>query len=350
MPKSGSQVIFCDMPVRFDTYGGCTHACDYCFSKRKVDMMEVDFDEGVDALKAFIEGKRTQETAWADWSIPIHWGGMSDPFQPLERKYKRSLPCLELLAETKYPVVISTKGKLLCEDPYLSLLKECNAVVQVSMVTPALDDIEPGAPTFVKRLKMLEALGPASKRLIVRCQPYAVGLCDAVCEAIPEYAKRGVYGIILEGLKRNLKREGLVKVGNDWCFPVELLRRDFLKIKRVAHKNGLQFYAAENRLRRMGDSPSCCGVVGLDGFIPHTANMSHMDSDGNIEYSAKMREPGTAHALSAAAQDSLSQSGLVKMSFADAVEAAKNTDTYLETMGYKRPSGTGSLVQIQLPE
>jgi DNA repair photolyase len=312
-------------------------------------MMEVDFDEGVDSLRSFIEGKRTQETNWVDWDIPIHWGGMSDPFQPLERKYKRSLPCLELLAKTKYPVVISTKGKLLCEDPYLSLLKECNAVVQISIVSPELDDIEPGAPTFEKRLIMLEKLNGNCKRLIVRCQPYAIGLVEQVCNAVHEYAKRGVYGVILEGLKRNLKRPGLVKVGNDWCFPLELLRKDFLKIKRECHKHGLEFYAAENRLRRMGDSPSCCGVVGLEGFVPHTANMSHMDEQGNIVYTDKMKEKGTAKAFSAAAQESVSHDGLSKMSFAEAIEAAKNTDIYLETMGYKRPSGKPMTIQIDLP-
>ncbi len=31
MPECGSQVILCDLPVRMDTYKGCSHNCKYCF-------------------------------------------------------------------------------------------------------------------------------------------------------------------------------------------------------------------------------------------------------------------------------------------------------------------------------
>lgn len=86
MPKCGSQCFLCDMPIRFDTYSGCSHGCKYCFVQRngKRDLTKIEKDEGPQALLNFIKGQRTAETNWADWKIPLHWGGVSDPFQPCE--------------------------------------------------------------------------------------------------------------------------------------------------------------------------------------------------------------------------------------------------------------------------
>lgn len=33
--KCGSQIILCNLPVRFDTYRGCSHGCRYCFAQKK---------------------------------------------------------------------------------------------------------------------------------------------------------------------------------------------------------------------------------------------------------------------------------------------------------------------------
>ena len=82
-------------------------------------------------------------------------GGLSDPFQPAERELGISLKALEVFSETGYPFIVSTKGRLVAEEPYLSLLRECNAVVQISMVCSSYDRMEPGAPTFEERLEMV---------------------------------------------------------------------------------------------------------------------------------------------------------------------------------------------------
>ena len=132
--KCGSQVILCNLPVRFDTYRGCSHGCRYCFVQKKTNLNEIKTDESPESLLAFIQGKRTGETSWCDWNIPIHWGGMSDPFQPIERKIRVSYECLKIFSRTRYPFVVSTKGRLVADDEYLELLSHCNCVVQISMV------------------------------------------------------------------------------------------------------------------------------------------------------------------------------------------------------------------------
>ena len=156
--KCGTQVILCNLPIRFDTYKGCSHGCRYCFAQKKHNIAKIQKDETVEALLTFIEGKRGRETAWCDWNIPIHFGGMSDPFQPIEKSIRASYDCLKLLAETKYPFIISTKGKLVMEPEYLELLEKCNCVVQISAVCSKYDLLEPGAPPYRERLKIIETI------------------------------------------------------------------------------------------------------------------------------------------------------------------------------------------------
>lgn len=157
--KCGSQIVLCNLPIRFDTYVGCSHGCRYCFVQKKNGQLEaVKKGDTVESLKAFVQGKRSGETAWCDWNIPIHWGGMSDPFQPVEKKYGYSLDCLKYLAETKYPFVVSTKGRLAASPEYLELLAECNCVVQISMVCSRYDQLEKGAPSYEERLEMLRTI------------------------------------------------------------------------------------------------------------------------------------------------------------------------------------------------
>lgn len=88
----GSQIAICDMPIHFDNYVGCSHACEYCFVKRFKDIKKIKPVKGsYNSLKSFTEGNRQRNTFWCDWDIPVHWGGMSDPFQPIEKIINRTL-------------------------------------------------------------------------------------------------------------------------------------------------------------------------------------------------------------------------------------------------------------------
>ena len=282
MPSCGSQCILCDLPIRFDNYKGCSHGCRYCFTQRKnKNLNKVKLYEGVKALSNFINGKRNQETNWCDWKIPIHWGGLSDPLQPIESKFGSTFECLKILAKSQYPFVISTKGKLLGEEKYISLLEKCSSVVQVSLVCNKYDKIEKGAPTFDERLKIIEKISPRVKRVIVRIQPYMCEVFDDVFKNLFSFKKAGAYGVIVEGMKFQKRKQGLIKVGGDFAYPYERLRADFEKLKDEAHRLGLKFYSGENRLRAMGDSLTCCGIDGLKDFIPNTYNLNHIINDKN---------------------------------------------------------------------
>ena len=335
MPHRGSQIILCDLPIRLDTYVGCSHACEYCFAARKTDINKIRRGETVKALAAWIAGQRTAETRWCDWPIPLHWGGLSDPFQPCEASDGNSLACLGLFADSGYPVVISTKGRLVTEPPYLDRLRRCNAVVQVSLVGPTLAAFEPGAPTVAERLRMLTALSEAVKRTIVRVQPYAPAYRQDVLAMLPRYREAGVYGVTVEALKCFGKPFGpdMVRLSSEWVYPAEQLRRDFLVIREACAAHGLRFYAAENRLRGLGCNACCCGVDGLDGFEPNTANLNHLGPGETITYRPAMFQPGQGRPMAASHQSTAIRAVFEKLSYRDVMEAAKRTRSYRVMMG-----------------
>ncbi len=289
-------MILCDVPIRFDTYRGCSHGCLYCFvtlkAKTKRDTPEIY--EGPKGLSNWIKGFRPQRLDWCDWEIPLHWGGMSDPFQPCEREIKNSLQCLEIFAETQYPVVISTKGKLIAEDPYLSLVANSNSAMQISLVSPKYDELEVGAPSYIERLKVIEKLSGKAKRVIVRVQPYMLEVREDVRQLIKTLSSLGVYGITIEGLKLKRKQKGLERVGGDFVYPLQILQPHLQELKEECHSIGLKFYCGENRLRFMGDDLCCCGVDGLQGFEVSTANLNHYlyDPEGPI-FTQAMNNSGT---------------------------------------------------------
>jgi len=307
MPKCGSQCILCDLPIRFDNYKGCTHGCRYCFTQKKIeDLNKVKTDKGVQALISFISGKRTQDTNWCDWNIPLHWGGLSDPLQPIEAKTKSTLKCLQVLEKSQYPFVISTKGKLLGEEEYISLLEKCNCVVQVSIVCDKYDKIEKGAPTFQERLEIIEKIAPRVKRVIARIQPYMCEVFDDVFKNLEKFKNAGVHGVILEGMKFLKSKQGLIKIGGDYGYPYDRIKYDFERLRAETHRLGLKFYSGENRLRGMGDSLTCCGIDGLDGFYPNTYNLSHIINDKNkVTPTKAQQEKGSALCFRGLKQDTL---------------------------------------------
>lgn len=304
MPTTGSQITLCDVPIRFDTYAGCSHACRYCFVNRKRDISKIEGGEGVDSLRNWINGVRNTHTSWCDWNIPLHFGGMSDPFQPIERIKKKTLGALQVFAETKYPFIISTKNALIAEEPYLSLIKNCNVVVQISAMCDAYDQIERGASTFRERVEAMNAIAPY-KRVIVRAQPYMPAFKQNLLQSLKVFADAGVYGITIEGMKYIKKMRGTILLNGDHVYPSSLLRKDFSEIKERCHKLGLRFFCAENRLRTMGDDLCCCGIEGL-GWRTNTGNLVHMLYDKeNVRFSEGQRTQDTRMLLHMVKQHTL---------------------------------------------
>lgn len=221
-----------------------------------------------------------------------------------------------LLVLTINGYFVSTKSVLPLREPYFGLFKKCNCVFQCSMVCPSMSKIEAGAPHFEERLEMMRQMSKIVPRTIVRCQPYIVEFHKEIMEQIPRIADAGVYGIVFEAIKMQKKVSGMIKNGADFVYPLDLLKRKFNELKNECHKCGLVFLSGENRLRAMGDSLTCCGCGGLEGFKVNTYNLNYfVHNKEKLEATPAMYKKDTCTCFKAMRMDTAAISVLKKASF-----------------------------------
>lgn len=300
-----NQIYFCGVPFRIDTYNGCTHLCKYCFvraaeitsssrNNRGIYIVPANSADVLRELNIALNTDKERESIVVEWlrkRVPLHWGGMSDPFQPAEEKFKVSLRVLEALSWYNYPTVISSKGILAKEPKYLELLKEGTYAYQCTLVTDDenfIQALEPGAPTPNERLNLLEQLANKGIWTAVRIQPV---IPNTVIEKKAEqYFKRladiGVKHILPEGYKVPVRAGEEMKYIWNLC-PDALPEYQYLdtnsegfekllptwrkwiyvkNMKEIANSYGMTYGAADNDLRDMGDTVCCCGIDNVPGF------------------------------------------------------------------------------------
>ncbi len=119
--------------------------------------------------------------------------GVTDPYQPVERRLRITRRCLEVLAELRHPVAVITKNRLVTRD--LDLLAELArygaVVVAVSVTTldPELAArMEPRASHPRDRLRAIAEIAAAGVPATVNVAPVIPGLTDHEIPAILEAA------------------------------------------------------------------------------------------------------------------------------------------------------------------
>jgi DNA repair photolyase len=176
---SASQVY----PFVINPYTGCQHACTYCyarFMKRFTGHREpwgqfVDVKvNAADLLRREVSRKRLAKV-WVS--------GVCDPYQPLERKYKLTRQCLEILVENSWPIVIQTRSALVLRDlDILRRAKECEVGLSVTTADDGIRQLfEPGAPPVGERVRALGELHDAGIRTYAMIAPILPGV-----ESLPE--------------------------------------------------------------------------------------------------------------------------------------------------------------------
>ena len=91
-----SKFAICGLPIRIDTYKTCSFGCKYCFSNcRKIMEFSKEFKIGninyvEKKLEKILVKKQVDKNDLLENlisnNITWHCGGMSDPFQPIEKK------------------------------------------------------------------------------------------------------------------------------------------------------------------------------------------------------------------------------------------------------------------------
>jgi DNA repair photolyase len=177
--------------VGFDTsinpYRGCEHGCIYCFARPTHEFLGLsaglDFESKI-LVKEQAPSLLRQALASPKWKPRvIVMSGVTDCYQPVERRLKLTRGCLEVLAECRQPVGIITKNFLVTRD--IDLLQELarhQAVsVTISITTLEADlarIMEPRTSMPKQRLAAVAALARAGVPVGVNVAPVIPGLTD----------------------------------------------------------------------------------------------------------------------------------------------------------------------------
>src|SRR5881396_299950 len=110
--------------VGFETsinpYRGCEHGCIYCFARPTHEYL--GFSAGLDFETKILVKEDAPELLREELMSPkwkphlIAISGVTDPYQPIERKLQITRRCLEVLAEFRNPTCIITKNHLVARD------------------------------------------------------------------------------------------------------------------------------------------------------------------------------------------------------------------------------------------
>jgi DNA repair photolyase len=180
-----------------NSYRGCEHGCIYCFARPTHAFHDLspglDFETKLfakpDAAKILRE-----ELGKPGYVVrPMAIGTNTDPYQPIEAKWRITRSVLEVLAETKHPVTITTKSDRVVRD--LDILARMAAeglasvALSVTSLTPEISrTLEPRAPSGRKRLAAVKAMSEAGIPTTVAIAPVIPGITDHEVEHIVEAA------------------------------------------------------------------------------------------------------------------------------------------------------------------
>jgi DNA repair photolyase len=166
-------------------YRGCEHGCAYCYARPTHEYLGfsagVDFESRI-MVKADAAELLAAELAKSSWTPqPLALSGVTDAYQPIERKVQITRSCLRVLAEFRNPVIVITKNHLVTRDAdHLGELTTVNAsAVSLSITTldPKLARIlEPRASSPSHRLDAISKLHEAGIPVGVNVAPIIPGI------------------------------------------------------------------------------------------------------------------------------------------------------------------------------
>ena len=178
-------------------YRGCEHGCIYCYARPTHAFQGLS--PGLDfETKLFVKPDAPEllarELSAAGYQPKmIALGTNTDPYQPIERKWRVTRRILEVLQDANHPVGIVTKSALVTRDlDILSAMAE-KGLAKVALSITTLDPglaraMEPRASTPGKRLEAIRSLSNAGVPTAVMVAPIIPAINDSEIERILDAA------------------------------------------------------------------------------------------------------------------------------------------------------------------
>jgi len=194
-------------------YRGCTHNCVYCDGRSEGYYVEGTFGKDVevkinaiDILKRELDPKR-KRTPFKRSFIMVG-GGVSDSYQPIEKKYELTRRALEAVHDYGFPVHMLTKSTLIERD--IDILKKINersrAIVSFSF--SSVDDsisalVEPGVPPPSRRLETIKRFkdaGIACGMFLLPVIPFVTDTKELIEQSVSAACDAGISFVIFGGM------------------------------------------------------------------------------------------------------------------------------------------------------
>lgn len=297
-----SKFAICGVPLRVDTYKTCSFGCKYCFSNcRKIMEFEKTLQVGnlkwlenklnnvyvkqkIDT-KSFIDVLLNEKITW-------HCGGMSDPFQPAEKKFKITSGLIDIANKYDNTILFSTKS----DTVYDANINPKLHSFQLS-VTNVEDrkDIEPNVPSISSRYKFYKDLKKDGFKVGIRVQPFipnvtTIDIVDMFNDAdyftieglklVPQNKEHKDYLVKLLGLDlKDFTQMGLLNLKSE-------IRKEMYKVfidRLNTYK--IPYSLADNDMHDISSSKCCCGepLIFKSTNFNNTAMIHKYGKDYKIE-------------------------------------------------------------------
>lgn len=238
-------------------YRGCEHGCIYCYARPSHAYLNLspglDFESKLFYKPDAARLLERELSAPGYRCSPITIGANTDPYQPIERRYRVTREVIEVLAQANHPLSIITKSSMIERDLDLLAPMASKGLVLALVSVTTLDDelkrkLEPRAASPKARLRTIKHLSDAGIPVQVMVAPVIPVLTDAELESILAAAAaagaRGA-GYVLLRLPHELK--GLFR---EWLEQHEPLKGRHVLTRLQAMHGGVDYNAQWGRRQR----------------------------------------------------------------------------------------------------
>jgi len=300
------QFKFCGNPFRIDTYKGCSFGCIYCFASTrggnyKFNLQIADLSIVKNYfIKAFEKTNIEYKNITVELlrhRVPLHLGGLSEPFQHIEFKIKNTLKFLKFSAKYSYPILISTKTDNL-PDEYFEILNPKYHAFQISLIS--MDErfiriYEHNTPSPENRINFIKKLKSKGFWVSLRLQPL-IDIDEAI--RLIKNIQKYIDYITIEHIKipvDNKKiREYLFQnipynLNDFYSTGREYELRPYIKlnnIRKIKKYTNLPIGIGDNDLHEYSDSLNCCGLdrinKNFNNWLKYNSMYIRMTGDKNV--------------------------------------------------------------------
>ncbi|MBA4048230.1 MAG: radical SAM protein [Sphingomonas sp.] len=210
-------------------YRGCEHGCIYCFARPTHAYHDLspglDFETRLFAKPSAPDLLRAELAKPGYACAPIAFGTNTDPYQPIERDWRITRACLEVLAACDHPVTITTKSDRVLRDLDLLSAMAAKGLAAVMISVTSLDPkvsmtLEPRAPHPAKRIAAIRALSAAGVPCYASIAPVIPAITDHEIEHIIEQAAdAGAVGVFVMPVRLPHEVAPLFRAWLDAHFP-----------------------------------------------------------------------------------------------------------------------------------